>query len=393
MMKLLIGMVVFFSGLYLFEYQQWFLFQPSSQKNVLPERAKSLLNSFDELSVDIYAAADSPAGRSVGRFLAPVQKMYDRFEVHYIDPNKKPSMLRDNGVTIRGEMVLKSGEDKRHLTTLSYQDLTDVLQAMSMDQDRWLVFLEGYESREVSSQQSVGYSDVLLALKKRGYPVARAILDANTIIPSNVRALILPAPRVTLNQNVIQWLERQIESGISVWWLQEPELIGRQPQLDVMFDIQSAKKLNQDPLTLNNDWPEHPITQDFSYPIQLFEAMSFSTSSLPIWQYQGLSTLASAQMLKEARLLVTGDADFISNQFIEIAANKSMMFRIVDWLLGYDDLYRWSADPESHKNKQIFLQRSEILTMSILMFLVLPGVYLVVALFHWYKRRFIHVGK
>jgi len=300
------------------------------------------------------------------------------------DPQTKPARWRDNGVRMHGEIILRKPGKKRHLTSLSYEDLTNLLQSLNTDQDKWLVFLEGFDSRLVSSLESSGLSTALVELQKRGYPVARAVLSPGAIIPDNVKALILPAPRQPLDTASLNWLQQQLQKGVNIWWLQEPELMGQQPELDLMFDVQSPQALAENPAVLKS-YPEHPMNQAFDQPIQLTQAMAFETAAQPLWLSDRQQVLAATQSLEGARLLVTGDADFISNQFFYLAANQSMMFRMVDWLLGYDDRFRWAPDIKAES--QVQLSRMEILIMAGLMLVVLPLLYLAIGAYRWWTNR------
>ncbi|WP_395376678.1 Gldg family protein [Marinicella sp. W31] len=383
-MRVFIALVLLLAGVYALEKMAWSWPVTKAETAGLPTRALSVFSEQQQLSVEVYAAQQSALGRTVSRFLQPLLAQSSEISVEYIDPEANPALLRDNGVRMHGEIILRQDGKKRHLTNLSYEDLTNLLQSLNTDEDKWLVFLEGFDSRLVGSLENSGLSSALVELQKRGYPVARAVLSPGAIIPDNVKALILPAPRQTLDAESLSWLQQQLQKGVNIWWLQEPELINQQPQLDLMFDVQSPVSIEENPLILKS-YPQHALNQAFDQPIQLTQAMSFETSAKPLWQTQQQQILAATQTFDNSRLLVTGDADFISNQFFYLAANQSMMFRIVDWLLGYDDRFRWV--PETQDGTQIQLSRLEILTMAGLMLVLLPLMYLAMAIFRWLANR------
>ena len=383
-MKKVLAFIVLLSGLYLLEIQAWFWPAAEVDTAGLPERALQVFADQEQLQIEVYAAERSALGRTVSRFLQPVLDHASSVEIEYIDPDANPAVLRENGVRMHGEIIVRGQGKKRHLTNLSYPDLTNLLHSLSTDADRWLVFLEGFGSRMVSSVDNSGLSTALVELQKRGYPVARAVLSADAIIPDNVKALVLPAPTQALDEDTLNWLQQQLEKGVNIWWLQEPELVDVQPRLDLMFDVQSAQPLADNPVVLKR-YPEHPMNEAFDQPVQLTQAMVFETEAQPVWISDRQQILAATQELDGKRLLVTGDADFISNQFFYLAANQSMMLRMVDWLLGYDERFRWQ--PEIKAGTQIQLSRMQILTMAGLMLVVLPLIYLSMAGWRWFANR------
>ena len=383
-MRALVAFIVLLAGVYALEKTAWMWLPAKPETAGLPARALDVFAHQDQLTIEVYAAQQSALGRTVNRFLRPLLEQSAGAEVVYIDPAANPALLRDNGVRMQGEIILRQAGKKRHLTSLSYEDLTNLLQSLNTDEDKWLVFLEGFDSRLVGSLESSGLSSVLVELQKRGYPVARAVLSPGAIIPDNVKAMILPAPRQTLDAASLAWLQEQLHRGVNIWWLQEPELMGQQPQLDLMFDVQSPASVDDDALIIKS-YPQHVMNQAFDQPIQLAQAMHFETSAQPLWVGEQQQVLAATQAFDGRRLLVTGDADFISNQYLYLAANQSMMFRMVDWLLGYDDRFRWA--PEAQDGTQIQLSRMEILTMAGLMLVLLPLLYLTMAAFRWWLNR------
>jgi hypothetical protein len=89
--------------------------------------------------------------------------------------------------------------------------------------------------------------------------------------------------------------------------------------------------------------------------------------------------------LLKSRLIIVGDSDFISNQYLSQAANKSMIERMVDWLLYHND--RINIPVQINKNTQLVLSQTQLIALSVIFLLFIPLLFLSMAIIVWRKNR------
>ncbi|WP_154224468.1 hypothetical protein [Marinicella rhabdoformis] len=363
-----------------------------SYKDLLPSNAQEILNQQKHTDIDVFATENSDAGKKVAEFLSPVISLLPDVRVNYLDPASQVEVMAQHGISRQGSMLVRQGgtvEDPEggHLFVmkeLSYEQWFNGLKKLQTPKDDWLVLLEGFEGGDLRGEAPEGFEQWYQSIKNAGYQVAMMSWQEGLNLPSNVKLIMLLAPKKEVSGEVVEWLQQQITQGVSIWWLTEPEQAQQQNHLSLLFDVMPLDSFYAGPLVLK-DFPDHAINQSFDRPIDLYQAMTFETASDQVWQNEQGQTLAAAQVMGESRLLVTGDSDFVNNGRLLSGGNLEMSLRQLDWLLGIDD--RIDLPTIGMAQSQIHLTKNQVLLYSVLMLLVLPGLLLLVALGVWYRNR------
>jgi len=301
-----------------------------------------------------------------------------------------PAKVKQNAITMQGEISL-SYVDKTRLERINITELSEsaiinsVLRLQNMN-DEWLIFAEGYGMRTIKDDTAGGLSQLLIHLKKMGVHIARMPLNPLVELPENVKVIVLPSPTEILDEEMVSWLQKQSNQGISLWWLND---LGNSDQihLELALDVMSG-----DEATMNHDsaalriFPQHVITENFNQPIYFPDARQVLASD-----YQALlntvdnQTLAITKQLTSSRIVITGDSDFISNQYLNAAANRSFTIRIVDWLFYHDD--RINIPVQINEDTQLFLSTTQLLVLSIFFLIILPVIFIIIAWKQWRAAR------
>ncbi len=359
-----------------------------SYQDLLPESAQQVLGQQQAIEVDVFATEDSLAGEKVAAFLQAVVPLMPSVTVNYLDPATQLEVMAQHGISRQGSMLVKQTAEGQQgmfvLKALSYEQWFNGLKKLQAPKDDWLVLLDGFSGGDLHDESATGHLQWYQSIKNAGYQVAMMSWQAGLNVPSNVKLILLLAPQDELDETAIHWLQQQIAAGVSIWWLAEPEFAGSQNQLSLLFDVMPLGSFYAGPLVLK-DFPVHDINKDFDRPLDLYQAMTFETASDVVWQDEQGQALAAAQVLGDARLLVTGDSDFVNNQRLLSGGNLEMSLRQLDWLLGMDD--RIDLPTIGMAQSQIHLTPNQVLLYSALMLLLLPGLMLVLAIWIWYKNR------
>ena len=362
---------------------------------LLTPLALDVLKKQTELEIEVFALPDSAAATLVENFLKPLIKELKAVEVSYIDNKKNIELVQQYNIKKQGEMIVRNGDQSFQLSSLSYETFFNGLKRLSQPQNRWIVFLENLSSHSFHKQngliQSNSYNSWLNQLMAANYQAVVLPWQAKMKLPNHAKLIILAAPSVALTTDQIQWLENQIVQGRSVLWLTYPKFVTQQPALSLMFDMLHTGAYYQDQLVLK-EYPEHLINQSFDRPLDLFEVMPFETDNQPLWVNEQGQVLAATQEIKglgvaglSSRLMVIGDSDFLTDQYLISGGNLEMSYRLVDWLLQNDD--RIDLPSIGFDNKQLHFNASEILWFAGIMLVLIPLLLLVMAVYLWRKTK------
>lgn len=99
----------------------------------------------------------------------------------------------------------------------------------------------------------------------------------------------------------------------------------------------------------------------------------------------GASEDAEGEPDPEPRLAVYGDADFASNEFLDLYRNRDLFVNTVNWLIG--DVEAISVRPNRSRASRFQLSFDQFRTIRSLSLFVLPEVIAVLGVFTWWSRR------
>ncbi len=366
-----------------------------SYADLLPPSAQQVLAEQENLQIDVFAIPGSAAARLVKNFLQPLIVWLDGVEINYMDMNDNIELVKQYGIQKQGEMVIHKEQQKFQLSTLSYEAFFNGLKRLSQPDNKWIVFVENLSSHSFNehtgSVHNNGYSDWLKQLLAANYQVVILPWKPSIRLPKQTQLIVLAAPSVTLTEAQLQWLEGQAYLGRSILWLTDPRYASVQPALSLMFDVMRADAFHQGQLIIK-DYPKHPVNQSFDRPIDLSEVMPFETTNQPLWLNDQDQILAATQQLENpenpdlsSRLMVVGDSDFLSNQYLDSGGNLEISYRMLDWLLEHDE--RVDLPSIGVSDSQVHFSANEILWFAGIMLVLIPLVLLLMAGYFWRKTK------
>ncbi len=343
------------------------------------------------LKLSVYSREDSIIANKIKQFLLSYKMANQNLLIEFIDPSQNPSLIQANSITMQGEMVLSYQDDsqlkKINITELSESALSNAILRLHNQSDEWIVFAERFGMKTIGDESDTGLSQLLIHLKKSGFNCARMPLDKSIVLPDNVKLLVLPHPVEALNSQLVDYLVNLMESGVSILWLDDTT--SNQANLELALGSFTGDKLiisNEKDSNYITVFPSHAITENFNQPIFIAEAKEILLDDADAFiTSQNNKAIAVAQQLPNSRLIITGDSDFISNHYLGVAANKSMIERMVDWLLYHDN--RINIPVQINKNTQLVLSQTQLIALSVVFLLLIPLFLLSTAIYVWRKNR------
>jgi ABC-type uncharacterized transport system involved in gliding motility auxiliary subunit len=396
----IVGLLAWLSTLYVYQVD-W----TAGGRNTVSEDTQRLLARMPEpVTITAYAREDELLRKQIKYLVGSYQRFKPDITFEFVNPDTAPERVRNEGVSVDGELLVGYQGRSEHVQGLSEQKLSNALLRLTRQTERWLVFLTGHGERDPHGEANADLGAFGRALERNGLKV-RTINLAENPIPDNTSLLVIAEPRVNLLPGEVTLLGDYITRGGNLLWLAEPgKPAGLEPlaeQLGVAFlpgvvvDATTRGFGISDPsFAIVTSYPNHEVTRGVNAVSVFPEAAALEIHEDPHWEATPiLSTLsrswteigelkgeiqfdkntdehagpldigvaitaaagpAESTTTRETpphkqRIIVTGDGDFLSNTYLGNAGNLDLGLHMVHWL-SHDDAFidiRVKAAPDT----------------------------------------------
>ncbi|MBL7004998.1 MAG: Gldg family protein, partial [Gammaproteobacteria bacterium] len=381
--------------------------------------------------------------------IAILNSLLKRFQYHQplinikiINPDLSPDLLREYDIRQDGVIIIEYQQKTEKVAAVSEHNISNALQRLLRQNERWIVFLEGHGERHPFGDANHDISTFSAKLASKGFIVESLNLTRTPEIPSNTSVLVIASPQTDYLSGEVALIQHYVKQGGHLLWLTEPSkdnnLSALAEQLEIEFlpgvivDPNSQLLgLNRVDYTIINDYPPHPITnritslsifpQATAIAAQVAENQAsdannkWQTEDILLSQYQSwnetgelkeritvgdqsdetqgpLSLAIGLQRDIELeaksitqRLIVIGDGDFLSNQFLGNGANAELGLNIMNWLSHDDSLI--SIQAKAAPDVDLELSDTTKVIMAIGFLIALPLLLLLIGLRIWVVRK------
>ncbi len=399
-----------------------------------PQTARLLRELPREVKVTVFASDQSPVRLAYRDLIDSYRAHTAKLAVEYVDPEKKPGVARQYGITRPDTAVLESGKQETRITSASEQELTNALIRVTKDEKKAVYFLTGHGEHLPEDGSKEGYSFLKEALERQGYTVRSLSLYESKTIPKNASMVVLGGPQKPVSPEEQLLLADCVRTGGRLLVLLDPgsraglestlEAWGLQADNRTVLDTQTI--LGGDlTMPVVNTYGTHEITQDLGQVFTMFphaRPVSFLDSKGNEWVFhplakssprswahagelapirdfdpqkdtQGPLTLAAlvvarASPSEDARqpaVLLVGDSDFASNAYLDFSGNTDFILHAVAWLAEEKDLI--TIAPKDTRLGTLLLTTAQSNALFALQVLGLPGFFLLAGFAVWRRRR------
>ena len=358
-----------------------------------------------------------------------------RITYERVDPEVSPELAKQYNVTTRGEAVVVSGDRSEHLQGQTEQELTNAILKVTRDKLKSICFVEGHNEKQLTSPAAEGYQTVDRLMKNENYQTRTVNLVTSNQVPSDCDVLVEAGPKQALFPQEAEMVGKYLDGGGKVMFLIDPDTDPGLADLlkkwdtglgdDIVVDVSGVGRLfgTGPAVPLVRDYGSHPVTKDLSNGMTFFPlARSVSTAggssdvsttellktSEDSWAETDMNELKTGRVKfdegkdkkgpvnlgvaaskkvgeKEARLVVIGDSDFATNNFVRLQSNGDLFMNAISWLAQDEDLI--SIRPKDQTNRSVTMTASQQSTFFWLTLLFMPGVVLASGIYMWWKRR------
>jgi ABC-type uncharacterized transport system involved in gliding motility auxiliary subunit len=416
----------------------------NARRSLAESSVKLLEQAKGPLTITAFARDNHQVRDRISDVIGRYQRYKHDITFSFVNPDTDPARTQAMGVTNDGEVVIEYGGRKEFIQPfdLKEQNITNALQRLLRSGERWLVFLDGHGERRPLGEANNDLSLWVKQLEDKGFKARSINLAENSTIPDNTSVLVITAPQVDLLPGEVKAVQDYVNRGGNLLWLGEPgPMHGLEPlakQLGVQFlkgivvdltsqllGIQSAAIA-----AVTSYSPPNPVTQDFNLLTVFPLAAGLTVTAPPGWQSQTLlktgpkswvetgdissgkvsfsdkedirgpvtigvsltHDLASKDTKggkgsapKQQRVIVTGDGDFLSNQYVGNVGNLDLGVNMINWLSADEHFLAIPAKTAPDTSLQLSSLQSGIIGFGF--WIGVPVVLLASGLAIWLRRR------
>jgi ABC-type uncharacterized transport system involved in gliding motility auxiliary subunit len=409
---------------------QWDLTQ--GQRNTLSAAAVDVLKQLKgPINVTAYATAQDTEGdvrKTVQTFLSPFQRAKPDLKVAFIDPREQPQKAREAGVRMNGELVVEYNGRSEHLTSLTEQDLSNLLLRLARSSERQVMYLDGHGEARLNGRANHDLGDFGNQLSVKGFKTAPLNLAQAPDVPDNLSVLVIAGPSVDVLPGEAARIRRWLEKGGNLLWLLNNDSIrGLQPLADelglsltagTVVDPRAAGLNLPATFSLATAYGQHSITENSSLTSVFPYARRIAAAEASKWRFTPLVEVAQGGWLetdginenvafnrdrdvrgpivigaalerdvgeRKQRVVVVGTAQFLSNQYAGLLGNLELGINMVNWLAGDESLI--TIQPRSRQDLTLELSRAGLSLLGFGFLIILPLVLLITGGVIWWRRR------
>ena len=368
------------------------------------------------------------------------------FQVQYVNPTERPDMVASFGIdreTLNRPLIrVALGDPSVDVTEVNEESVTNALVNLTRSGERTIYFLEGHNERPiqgVGADESTSFSRAAEALRNEAYRTEPLLLASKGSVPEDADAVVIAGPTRPMLAVEREALGRYLETGGSLLVLIDPRaktdlyadleswgvevgddvIVDRQLALfgratspfassydrshpitrelreTTLFDMARSVRprdgaegdLAEIVLTGENSWAERDLEQFYARgraelgADDLAGPVSLAVAGKP--RLAGDDGAGDGEV--EARLVVFGDSDFASNEYIEAYLNRDLFLNTVNWLLG--DVEAISIRPRVSRASRFQLSTEQFSTIRVLSLFVLPEAIAALGVLTWWRRR------
>jgi ABC-type uncharacterized transport system involved in gliding motility auxiliary subunit len=419
----------------------WRLDLTKNRRYSLATQTRKLLETLDA-PIRAYAFyQEGDPARKAAEDVFDLYKYHSKhFDWEFVDPDRFPLKAEKYKVSTYNIIVLEQGDRFERAFSIEEERITNALLKLSRKEKRVIYCLQGHGEHGLDDVEREGYSQAKKAMEDENYEVKTLILARKGVVPDDADVVLVGGPQKVLYEEEQQALKTYLERGGNLLIMADPQ---HAPEMDAFlhpFGIVLGQDIVVDPDSrfLGGDYllppiveyEPHPITRDFRqspYLAYLPLARSVRPAdespegvTVEVLARTGAGSWAEVDLDRvkrgeaeldpetdvdgpvpvavvatvqpkgggeQARIVVFGDSDFVSNRAIDPdrSANQDLFLNALNWLAEQEDLI--SIRVKSAASRPVILSPGQQTLIFVLVVVAFPLAILAIGVGVLWRRR------
>ena len=366
-----------------------------ANRNILTTGSINVLKQMKgPVNITVFASNDEASSGETFRkimtgFISRYQREKKDIYLKFVNQAAEPKQTKEANIKEDGETVVEYNKRSEHITPpIAEQEMTNLLVRLSRTNTQPVMFLDGHGERHMQGVKNNDLGEFGKQLEAKGFRFVNVNLMLAQAVPSNGAMLVIAAPQVDLSEVETKKIKEYIEHGGNVLWLLDDnnlhglkevaDYLGVTVSPGIAVDMSSSEYKYDAKNAFSSAYGDHAITHTFQYGTMYPEAheVNAQASFENGWKVAKLVEVAQRGWLesdkiveggknqkavfdakkdkpgpiniaialerdygkKGQRLVVVGNANFLSNTYITTFGNLDFGVNIVNWLTGDDSL-------------------------------------------------------
>jgi ABC-type uncharacterized transport system involved in gliding motility auxiliary subunit len=178
----------------------------------LSDQTRSVLTKLDApLQISAFAQdADFPRYQDK---LKEYEYISKQVKTEYVDPDKKPTIARQNQVQQYGTIVFNYKGRTERVTSDTEQDITNAIIKVVSGQQKKVYFVQGHGERDPMSSERDGYNTIAGGLGGENYTVEKLVLAQAGSVPDDAAVVVVAGPKTDFFPPEIDALKKYLEKA------------------------------------------------------------------------------------------------------------------------------------------------------------------------------------
>ncbi len=410
----------------------------ANQRNSLSDPTLRLISRIDKpLQMTAFVSPANELEDTLDTLFNRYQQAQPLIDYSLVNPDLAPARLREFDIQHDGEVVLEYNGRRENLAQVTETNLTNAIGRLMRQGERWVVFIEGHGERDPLSNANHDLQLFASRLSSKGFQIETLNLVQTPTIADNTDLLVIADTTSPMLPGELDLILDYVKKGGNLLWLSEGNDDNGLLELAENLELEFLPGIVVDPSTrllglsrvdfaLAAEYPPHSITQAINtislYPrarALMFlgpEDSEWLATPLIVTQQRSWNEMGeldgeiragdqaaelpgpmhiayaltrslhgTAGDLITQRIVVVGDADFLSNQYLGNGSNLDIGLNMVNWLSHDDNLI--SISPRPAIDTQLDLSPNSQLFIGIVFLFLLPLGLLGAGIRIWQVRR------
>ncbi len=220
--------------------------------------------------------------------------------IEYIDPDKKPTIAKQNQVQQYGTIVLNYKGRSERITSDTEQDVTNAIIKVVTGQQRKVYFTQGHNEKDIagSDRDRESYNVIVAALGRENYATDKIVLAQQGSVPDDASVVVVAGPKIDFFPQEVDALKKYLEKAGKLLLLIDPPDKPDSPPLtnlvalahdwgidlgnDVVVDVSGMGQLlgTDASVPVAANYPSHAITKNGGF--RVLTAFPMARSVTPV---------------------------------------------------------------------------------------------------------------
>ncbi len=394
-----------------------------NQHNTLSKASQQILGTIEgSIAITAYAPEYPVLRARIRHQVMRFQRQHAALSLTFIDPLQHPGQSERLGIRQHGELLIEANGRSEHVRQLDESGIAQALSRLALRGEHWIVNLRGHGESELHDNDHNGLSAFATRLQQQGYKTIDLDPLQTSSIPDNTALLVSAGAVHDYPPTVTRQIQKYLQQGGRLLWLAEHQLPAKlAPGLEsgllpgVIVDAAAAAKGYSSPAhAILNEFPQQLLNQipgqaailpgahglrvaareDWKVNARLRTGASSWNETGPVkgrirqdanaGEHAGPLSAIIALSNQHNRIVISGDRDFLNNQYLGRGGNQALALGLVHWLTDNSALPNQTHAFDQHINWSTKLAA----TIAGLAMIGLPLLYISLGLLiRWRRQR------